>query len=53
MKDLAIQDIEGSFDYSAKNQVSFQLGDLSASMTDMLKEEIRLDFSDPTILLDI
>lgn len=53
MKDLAIQDIEGSFDYSAKNQVSFQLGDLSASMTDKLKEEIRLDFSDPTILLDI
>lgn len=53
MKDLAIQDIEGAFDYSAKNQVSFQLGDLSSSMSDKLKEDIRLDFSDPTILLDI
>ena len=53
MRDIACKEIEGTFDYSRKSQVTFQLGDLSAGMTDKLNPDVRFDFIDPTILLDI
>ena len=53
MRDIACKEIEGTFDYSRKSQVTFQLGDLSAGMTDKLNSDVRFDFLDPTILLDI
>jgi len=53
MRDIACKEIEGSFDYSRKSQVTFQLGDLAAGLTDKLSGDIHFDFVDPTILLDI
>ena len=53
MRDIACKEIEGTFDYSRKSQVTFQLGDLAAGMTEKLNPDVRFDFVDPTILLDI
>ena len=52
MRDIACKEIEGTFDYARKSQVTFQLGDLAAGMSDKLTD-VLFDFSDPTILLDI
>lgn len=53
MKDIACQEIEGTFDYARKSQVAFALGDLAAGLTDKLNGDVHFDFVDPTILLDI
>ena len=53
LHDFAISEVEGAFDYTYKSQVTFQLGDLSASITDKLNKDICFDFTDPTILLDV
>lgn len=53
LKDIACKEIEGSFDYSGRSQVTFQMGDLAAGLSDDLKENIRFDIVDPTILLDV
>ena len=52
MKDIACKEIEGKLNYSRRSQVSFSLGDLSAGLKDKLNDNVRLDFLDPTILLD-
>ena len=53
LRDIACKEIEGSFDYSGRSQVTLQLGDLAAGLSDNLKETIRFDVIDPTILLDV
>ena len=53
MRDIACKEIEGKFDYARRSQVTFQLGDLAAGLTDRLSGDIHFDFEDPTILLDI
>lgn len=53
MKDITCKEIEGTFDYARKSQVTFSLGDLAAGMTDQLNGDIHFDFTDPIILLDI
>lgn len=53
LRDLAISEVRGAFDYSYKSQVAFQLGDLSSSLTDKLGKDLCFDFTDPAILLDI
>ena len=53
MRDITCKEIEGTFDYARKSQVTFSLGDLAAGMTDKMGGDIHLDFVEPTILLDI
>lgn len=53
LRDIVCKEIEGSFAYSRKNQVTFSLGDFAAGMTDKLSADSRFDFADPNILLDI
>ena len=53
MRDIACQEIEGAFEYSRKNQVTFPLGDFASGITDKLNGDIVFEFLDPTILLDI
>ena len=53
MRDIACQEIEGTFDYARKSQVTFALGDLSAGLADQLAGDVRFDFLAPEILLDI
>jgi len=53
MRDIAIQEVEGSFDYSRTSQVSFTLGDFSSRLSEKFNGDVTFDFDDPTILLDI
>lgn len=53
MRDIACQEIEGTFDYARKSQATFALGDLSAGLMDKLDADVRFDFLDPAILLDL
>ena len=53
MREIACQEIEGSFDYSRKTQVTFPLGSFTAGLADKLNGDVFFDFMDPTILMDI
>ena len=53
MREIACKEIEGSFSYSRRHQVTFPMGDFAAGMTEKLSDDTRFSFSDPTILLDI
>ena len=53
MRDIAIQEVEGSFDYSRTSQVTFTLGDFSSRLSETFNGDVTFDFDDPAILLDI
>lgn len=53
MREIACQEIEGSFNYSRKSQVTVPLANLAAGLAGKLNGDVRFDFADPAILLDI
>lgn len=53
LREIACKEIEGSFSYSRRQQVTFPMSDFASGMMEKLSDDTRFEFLDPTILLDI